>query len=68
MLYLEENNTSLDEGLRLFVHDEAYDIWKKENAIKRSEETLSFMQKSGTIFTPNVKAEGVSEIGDYWIH
>jgi len=68
MLYLEENNSSLEEGLRLFVHDEAFGVYKIENAENISNSTVEYMKKSGNIFTPDVIATGVSEIGDFWIH
>ena len=68
MIYLEEDNTSLEEGLRLFVHDEACGIYLEENSKKISEDTINYMVKTGTVFTPDVKATGESAIGDYWIH
>lgn len=68
VIELEENNTSLEEGVLLIVHDELVEEWSDEVAEEKSELTLKAFKKSGTYFTDKVEFTGTSEIGDYWIH
>lgn len=47
---------------------EFVEIYPENNSQKKSDTTVHIMRNSGSIFTPSVKADAVSEIGNYWIH
>jgi DNA polymerase I-like protein with 3'-5' exonuclease and polymerase domains len=65
---IDYQNDSLDEGLLLFVHDEAVELYKEENIEEKITNTISSMKKSGLYVCKKVPMDAEAAVGDFWVH
>ena len=65
---IDKDNLNLNEGLILFVHDEAIEIYEEKKANFKSKNTIKAMKLAGLFTCKKVPMDAESAIGDFWIH
>lgn len=66
MYLLEKDNYELDQGLLLFIHDEAVLEYYKTN--DKKEFVKDSFLKSGKYVTPTVPITGDLAVDYFWVH